>query len=168
MTHPLQSAAHANSVAKGFWKSPISLPEKIALIHAELSELLETYRDDPLAPCEKGVELTCEQEELADVLLRLLDLSEHLGVDLVHEAAADQGWPLNGSVPSAMIAFAHARVSSLLWAVEHGSTDTRLELAGALSAIEDIAAARGVDLWAAAEAKHAFNLTRPTMHGRKF
>lgn len=74
---------HENAVAKGFWERPINIPEKIALIHSELSEMLEAHREDPWALCDKkGLALTREQEEMADAYIRLLDLAEHRGIDL--------------------------------------------------------------------------------------
>jgi NTP pyrophosphatase (non-canonical NTP hydrolase) len=91
--HPLQSACHQLNLDKGFWAEPINLGEKIALIHSELSELLETLRENPDAPCEKWytdseskrgpLPMSVEEEECADVLLRLMDYAQYRGIDLI-------------------------------------------------------------------------------------
>lgn len=105
----LAKEVHANAVAHGWWEKPPSIPEALCLIHAEVSEELEEYRDGkPLVygtcalgpegcafssdcemvghPSEPGVPGSCKPEgvavELADVLLRTLDLMEALGVDI--------------------------------------------------------------------------------------
>lgn len=50
------------------------VPAALCLIHSEISEALECYRDDrPLG------------EELADVIIRALDLSAKLDIDIGHE-----------------------------------------------------------------------------------
>lgn len=76
--------AHRLSQAKGFWpnNSPTHLAAKIALMHAELSELLEAVRDDPCAPCDKPIPLSREEEEVADVFLRLCDYCGERGINL--------------------------------------------------------------------------------------
>lgn len=90
-----QRDVHANASSKGFWDASSNVGEKIALIHAELSELLEAYREDPTAPCDKqGTGMSREEEEMADVLIRLLDLAEHRGIDLAEAAARKHAYNL--------------------------------------------------------------------------
>ena len=53
-------------------------------MHGEVSELWEATRKGKLdAPCDKeGCELTCAEEELADLVIRAMDCAVVLGVDL--------------------------------------------------------------------------------------
>lgn len=79
----LASACHLQAAAKGFWDEDRNPGEMIALIHSELSEMLEAVRAiDVLTHNEDGLErprsekipdYTAEEEEAADVLIRLLD-----------------------------------------------------------------------------------------------
>lgn len=78
-----QDEVHATARAKGFYDAPPSVPEKLALIHSEVSEALEAYRDDELA---MRVEPSGKPEglvvELADVVIRVLDLCAALDLSL--------------------------------------------------------------------------------------
>lgn len=106
----LAREVHENAVALGDWRTPPSIPEALCLIHAELSKALQEYQEgNPLVygtcalaaedckfsgVCDKvgrpgeseGIDGPCKPEgiavELADVILRTLDLMAALGVDV--------------------------------------------------------------------------------------
>ena len=84
----LQIASHAIAVSKGWWEEDRNIGELLALVHSEVSEALDEWRDN-----HPVTEIRWEDNdqyykpvgfpiELADVLIRICDLCEAVGVDL--------------------------------------------------------------------------------------
>lgn len=100
----LQAAAHANSVSHGWWDQQrrialtpegedldkrlvlATIPEKLCLVHSEVSEALEDYRDGTMITVvNNDGKPEGFPSELADILIRILDLCGALGIDLETE-----------------------------------------------------------------------------------
>lgn len=76
-----------NALNKGFWGKSDNIGEKIALIHSELSEALEAIRkNNPID--DKCPEFTSFSVELADAVIRIMDLSYHYGYDISNAIVA--------------------------------------------------------------------------------
>ena len=75
--------SHDIAISKGWWDKEREIPELIALIHSALSEALEEYR------VSENLDIRYENNkpegfvvELADVLIRIFDLSGKYKIDL--------------------------------------------------------------------------------------
>lgn len=88
----LKHVLYQTSKSRG-WHSEeeINVGNFLCNLHGEVSELWEAWRAGKLnEPCDKadkmkaltGVGLTCAEEELADIIIRALDTSQTLGVDI--------------------------------------------------------------------------------------
>jgi len=75
--------AHDNATAKGFHDDPPNIPQRLCLIHSEVSEALEDYRNRIM---EGGVRGDGKPygfpSEIADIVIRCADLCGRLGIDL--------------------------------------------------------------------------------------
>jgi len=103
----LAQEIHQNNVAKGFYDSPKNIGEMLCLIHSEVSEALEAHRksitvlptvdmptmntildDVQFAETYKEHVKGTFEEEMADILIRVLDLCEFLKIDLTQHTFA--------------------------------------------------------------------------------
>ncbi len=75
----LAKKIYTNAVNHGFWKEERNDGEAIALMHSELSEALEAMRNDNPSS-NKIIEFNSVEEELADVIIRIMDYA--FGKDL--------------------------------------------------------------------------------------
>jgi NTP pyrophosphatase (non-canonical NTP hydrolase) len=78
----LQEDIHQNAVEKGWWETP-NIPEKICMAHSELSEAVDDFRNSRMdVSIAKDGKPEGFPVELADTLIRVLDIAEHFGYDM--------------------------------------------------------------------------------------
>jgi NTP pyrophosphatase (non-canonical NTP hydrolase) len=93
----LVADAHGRAIRKGWWDAylksgsvdmvavRVTIPEKLCLIHSEVSEALDEYRNGH-CPTETSLTASGKPEglpsELADIIIRVADLCGALGIDL--------------------------------------------------------------------------------------
>lgn len=77
-----QQEVHDLAVSKGWYDSNRSVGDMIALCHSELSEALESYRSHGLDEWTEGDKPEGFGIELADCIIRILDMSESLGINI--------------------------------------------------------------------------------------
>ena len=102
MINRLAKEIHSNNVSKGFYLDKKNIGEMLALIHSEVSEALEADRIDNYAEMdetlwedmnrdldedyfEHAFKEYCKdtfEDELADIVIRVLDLAHFKGIDI--------------------------------------------------------------------------------------
>lgn len=77
----LSGLVHGMAIQKGWYTPARQAPELLCLIHSEVSECLEAYRNsNPVSEkCEGYREADIE---LADIIIRVLDMARYFNVDI--------------------------------------------------------------------------------------
>lgn len=78
----LQEEIHSLAKEKGWWENS-NIPEKLLMIHSEVSEAVECYRLDAIEYTDKLYNKPFGYPtELADIVIRVMDLAENSKIDL--------------------------------------------------------------------------------------
>ena len=79
----LQKELYADILQKGFMNSPVPIPEQVALIHSEISEALEAYRNkEPLSWTDENGKPQGVAAEYIDGIIIIFNYCSHLGIDV--------------------------------------------------------------------------------------
>jgi len=72
-----QKEIHENAVNHGWYETGARpIPEMLCLVHSEVSEALEAHREN---------DWDGFKEEMADVVIRMLDMAEYMCIDMEKE-----------------------------------------------------------------------------------
>jgi hypothetical protein len=171
-----------NNRVKGWHDNPPLFPEAMAMLHSEVSEALEAWRqwglDDHTHPGHVHTHgygpALCKPEgvgsEFADILIRLLDDAWLFGqVNLEAELRNVCHLALTGSFP-ANINKLHDLISTASYTAAAGTSSvvsSGTRLAAILVFLRQLCEEYDIDLNAEYERKMAFNKTRAFRHGGK-
>ncbi len=173
----------ANNTRLGWYEHTATFPEAMALLHSEVSEILDAWRqwgfEDTTAPRvflpggQPGALPKPEGvgSEFADVYIRLMDDAWIFGrIDL--EGVASPGrFALSDSF-AANLNTLHNIISRASMADDVSwdnpdSTEVAWEFGSILTFLRQLAGHAGIDLYAETQRKMAYNETRPYRHGNK-
>lgn len=186
----LAMEVHANAVQHGWWESNPSDEHCFALVVCELAEAIEADRNSNYADktgfeiamsdwqdeteresdpelyqyeLKMAFELNLKDttgDELADTVIRLLDLAGAHGYDLMRGGAM-VGCIHNGRA-----------FTENVWEIVQVLTSKRMtvqeRIMSGVVAVELLAAAYEIDLWWHVLAKMRYNYSRPYKHGKKY
>lgn len=155
---------------KGFVTDVSNLNEKMMLIVTELAEAMEDYRDGRLTTTftDDTLKPIGVASELADVAIRIMDVTSSLGINIIGLPNVEESWRLPAApnvgvdVPAALL-----RIVRTLSGVSTDMNRMRhYVLALALIQTCELASMIGANIQEEIALKMGFNETRPHKHGR--
>ncbi len=176
---------HANAIAHGWWEEERPFDEIIALIHSELSEALEEYRNKkpnlyysctsskrmetgyPCGECQycTGSKPEGVAVELADVVIRILDYCGREGIDI---EAVETPYVINKYTFTEMLVRCHNTLSLAFAMNENaGSLPKAYFLRECIAFIKYWFSDNGINFDGTLLLKHEYNKGRPYKHGGK-
>ena len=180
----LQKEAHAIAKDHGWWNEERTFGDLIALVHSELSEALEAYREHGLKDWRShtyddgfvdehphGEKPEGVASELADVVIRVADMAEWYGVEFPTNTENSAVWHIKdiGSFGD-WITECHLATDDVWKDFRRFKANPEIicgSLWGLLGLVFSMAAHYGTDLDAAIEAKMQYNRGRSYRHGEK-
>ena len=194
----LRDEIHDNAVKHGFWEGERSIAECLVLIHSEVSEALEADRNGKYAKGNIKPETiewmakTWEkitflenfilkvkdtfEDELADVVIRCLDLCGHLEIELdpqfsetIEETVKnnDTWFEDMESVPD-KLCVVHYRISKCFECRADCTYTLDTKLTDVVACVMELCVDLNIDLLKHVELKMKYNETREYKHGKKY
>jgi len=157
----LAELVHDMAKEKGWWDAPREWPEIACLIHSEISEAVECYRNGDMALHIIDGKPEGLVVELADVLIRCLDYAAHVRYDdLPHETL--EAWVRRHAAGEyGMLEHLHKMHTEL------ACYEPAKALYWCMTAMGDCCKKFNLDLQSAVVAKIEYNAKRPYRHGGK-
>ena len=182
----LRDSIHDNAVKHGFWEGERSIAECLVLIHSEVSEALEADRKDRHAgdlDAENGMLIETLgwkewfesyikdtfEDELADVVIRCLDLCGHLEIDVDKEmeSQSSEGIFSTDRSTADKLFTLHSWIT---FAAKYGFKEEYTD-AGIVDIIDvtlELARHLNIDIEKHIELKMRYNESREYKHGNKY